>query len=73
MDVFTIVVIIVAIGTSAGIVDRYLKNQAKGEARLSDDVSAELVELKKRVAVLEEIVTDSKFQLDRELRSMQSD
>jgi hypothetical protein len=68
MDVFTMVVVIVAISCLAGIINNYLKNQRlmlKGAP--SENLAGELDELKKRVAALEEIVTDERYELRREL------
>ena len=72
MDVFTMVVIIVAISCGAGAYNNYLKTR-KLEAKKapSDDVLAELDELRERVQVLEKIVTDEKYQLHRELNDLE--
>ncbi len=72
MDVFTMVVIIVAISCGAGMYNNYLKTR-KQEANNapSEDVLAELDALRQRVEVLEKIVTDEKFQLHRELNSLE--
>ena len=72
MDVFTMVVIIVAISCGAGAYNNYLKTR-KLEAKKapSDDVLAELDEMRERVQVLEKIVTDEKYQLHRELNDLE--
>jgi phage shock protein C len=72
MDVFTMVVLIVAISCGAGIFNNYLKTQ---RARLRQDggesVQAELEALRQRVAALEEIVTDQRYQLEREFSQLE--
>jgi len=72
MDVFTMVVIIVAISCGAGAYNNYLKTR-KQEAKSAptEDVMAELDDLRQRVEVLEKIVTDEKYQLHRELNNLE--
>jgi phage shock protein C len=68
MEVFTMVVLIVAISCGAGVINNYLKNQRmmlKGAP--SEELLGELDALKQRVAALEEIVTDERYDLRREL------
>ncbi len=71
-DVFIMVIAIVAISVGAGVYRDYLKTQRQiGKNTEADsDLQAELMRLAARVAVLEEIVTDSKYQLNRELESL---
>ena len=73
MDVFTMIVIIVAISCGAGVYNNYLKTR-KHEAKSapSEDVIAELDALRARVEVLEKIVTDEKYQLHRELNNLEN-
>jgi hypothetical protein len=67
MEVFTMVVLIVAISCGAGVINNYLKNQRLAhKGAPSEDVLAELDALKQRVAALEEIVTDERYHLERE-------
>ncbi|MEZ5560202.1 MAG: hypothetical protein R3E86_16865 [Pseudomonadales bacterium] len=66
--VFVMVIAIVAISTTAGVVNNYLKTRRLAlEAGPGDEVRAELDALRKRVAVLEEIVTDNRYHLSQEL------
>jgi|TARA_B100000315_G_scaffold244669_1_gene269500 hypothetical protein len=62
------VVVIVAISVTAGIVDKYLKTRQK-EANVSVDegVYTELEQLSERIEVLEKIVTDSRYDLSKEI------
>jgi cell division protein FtsB len=64
MDVFTMVVVIVAISVGAGVANNYLKiRRLQHQDAMSDQVRAELDALHERVRVLEAIVTDPKHQL----------
>lgn len=75
MDVFTMVVVIVAISVGAGVYQTYLKTRANSRAdevtqaevaRLRDDVAR----LKDRVKTLETIVTDKDRALSEEIRKL---
>lgn len=68
MNVYTMIVVIVAISTFAGVFNNYLKTR-RHEARnaSSPDLEAELETLRQRVAALEEIVTDEGYRLHREI------
>ncbi|MEQ8861555.1 MAG: hypothetical protein RIC56_23165 [Pseudomonadales bacterium] len=71
MDVFTMVVIIVAISCLAGVLNNFLKTKrATLRQGPGDEAMAEIEALKERVAVLEEIVTDDRYRLDRELNRL---
>lgn len=68
MDVLTMVVLIVAISCGAGVINNYLKTKRMAYRKTpDDDVQAELESLRQRVAVLEEIVTDDRYHLNKEL------
>ncbi|MBX3706611.1 MAG: hypothetical protein KF911_08230 [Pseudomonadales bacterium] len=68
MDVFTMVVAIVAMSVVAGIVNNYLKTMRHTQrSGATDEVRAELDALRERVRVLEEIVTDDRFHLNAEI------
>jgi hypothetical protein len=72
MDVYTMVVIIVAFSCGAGVVNNYLKTRRlELKQAPSADVDAEVESLKQRVAVLEEIVTDDRYRLNRELDQLE--
>jgi len=72
MDVFTMVVVIVAISVTAGVANNYLKvRRLHPEGSASDDLRAELAALRERVKVLEQIVTDPKHQLRAELERLE--
>ena len=67
-DIAAMVVAIVAISCAAGVINNYLKTRRAAYRRgPGDDVAAELEAPKERIAVLEEIVTDERYHLQREL------
>ena len=69
MDLWTMIVLVVAIGCGAGGAESYFKTQrAKKSQQPADEATnKDLAELRQRVEVLEKIVTDRKYQLQREL------
>lgn len=68
MDLWTMIVLVVAIGCGAGIAESYFKSKRYNRSsRLDEGLNQELAELRSRVEVLEKIVTDKKYQLEREL------
>ncbi len=72
MDVYTMVVIIVVVSCGAGAFNNYIKAQKhRSDNELSDDAQAELDALRSRVEVLEKIVTEEKYQLNRELNELE--
>lgn len=67
-DIAAMVVAIVAISCAAGVINNYLKTRrAAYRQGPGEDLVAELEALRERVAVLEEIVTDERYHLQREL------
>ena len=70
--VFGMVVLIVLISCAAGVAQRYIKlRQQELNAKTDDGLREELEDVKKRVAVLEEIVTDRKFSLAEEIAGLE--
>ena len=69
MDLWTMIVLVVAIGCGAGVVESYFKTQRakKSQEHVDEATNKDLAELRQRVEVLEKIVTDRKYQLQREL------
>ncbi len=76
IQVFEMVVLIVAISCAAGVLNNYLKNRGGGrqakelEGRL-DERMRQIDSLEKRVQVLEKIVTDRNYDLKRELHDLE--
>ena len=66
------VIAIVALSVGAGMYRDYLKTQRQvGRNKdADDDLQRQVDALQERVAVLEEIVTDKKYQLNRELEQL---
>ncbi len=75
MDLWTMIVLVTAIGCGAGLLGDYFKTQRVKASKLAntDDghLQAELEALRKRVAVLEKIVTDERYELSRELSALE--
>ena len=71
-DVFIMVIVIVALSIGAGMFRDHQKTQRQvARNRDSDeDLQKAIDGLQQRVAVLEEIVTDGKYQLKRELDNL---
>jgi hypothetical protein len=73
MEVFTMVVVIVAIACGSSLISDYLKTRRAAyqhSAAGNEELEAELTAIRQRLAVLEEIVTDNRYQLDRELERL---
>ena len=71
-DVFIMVVLIVLISCGAGVINNYLRTQRlAAKAAPGEDMLAELDRLRERVEVLEKIVTDEKYDLNRELNRLE--
>ena len=67
MDVFTMVVIIVFIGCATGVATDYFKSRAKMAGKADPALQKEVEDLRKRVQVLEQIITDDKYDLAKEI------
>ena len=78
MDVFTMVVAIVAMTTVGSIVGRWLKVRqlelTQGQNNLASDgsVQRELAALRERVATLERIATDPAVDLKRQIQALET-
>ncbi len=72
MDVFTFVIIVVLIGCGSGVINNYMRNQRnKNKLTVDEDAQQELAELRERIEILEKIVTDEKYQLQRDLDQLE--
>ena len=68
MDVFTFIILVVLIGCGSGVVNNYMRNQRnRTKVTIDEDAQQELAELRERIEILEKIVTDEKYQLQRDL------
>jgi hypothetical protein len=73
MEVFTMIVLIVLISCGAGVLNNYLKNRRLvAKAVPDEDQWAEFQQLRERVEVLEKIVTEDKYQLNKELNRLEN-
>lgn len=70
MDVFTMVAIIVVAASASSVAQSYFKNRAKGRADADEDLRQEVESLRRRVEVLERIVTDDKQRLAAEINNL---
>lgn len=69
MNVFHMVIWIVAIVAIANVLEKYLKNRAadKKNNAVSDDTLEKMEALEERIQVLERIVTEKKFDLRKQI------
>ena len=72
MDGIAVPIIAIIFGTTYAIISAILKYKKESKAQRPVDASIanELENLKERVAVLEKIVTDEKYQLNKEFESL---
>ena len=74
MDVFTFFIIVVIIACGSGVVNNYMKNQRERNLMSGEEdevVYQKLAVLRERIEVLEKIVTDEKYQLERDLNRLE--
>lgn len=74
MDFWTFIFLVVLCGCSVAIFETWSKNRVKmrqAEGRVSPDVEGRLRDLSERVKVLEEIVTDTRYDLKREIDALE--
>lgn len=72
MDVFTMVVVIVAIACTAGVAEKYFKARtAQSNRPIDEDVRADIDRLRERVEVLEKIVTDERYDLEQQINRLE--
>jgi hypothetical protein len=72
MDALTFVIIVVFIGCATGVINNVLKNQReRHRGTPASDVLEELDALRARVETLEEIVTDGKYHLKKEIDQLE--
>ncbi|KID58466.1 hypothetical protein N473_26135 [Pseudoalteromonas luteoviolacea CPMOR-1] len=70
--VFLIVLVSVGFGVISDLYSKYLhaKKQSGINKQESDQLKTEIAHLKDRVAVLEKIVTDEGYQVDKKIKSL---
>ncbi len=73
MDVFTFIILIVIVSCGASVWNNHIDNKRKLASRKPDEsVQEELDDLRKRVEVLEAIVTDEKYHLEKEIDRLEA-
>jgi cell division protein FtsB len=72
MDIFTFIFLVVLVGCSIPLLKLWLEGRRAGatDSAESAELRAQIDKLQARVAVLEKIVTDDKYELKRELASL---
>ncbi len=71
--VFLMVVLIVLISCATSVAQKYIRlRQRELNVKTDDDLREELRAVKKRIAVLEAIVTDQKFNLSKEIKNLEN-
>lgn len=70
MDVFTMVAIIVFVSCAAGVANQYFRSRAKAAGKPDPAVQRDVDDLRERVEVLEQIVTDEKYDLAKEINRL---
>ncbi len=70
MDVFTMVAIIVVVSCTAGVANNYFKSRAKVAGKQDPAMQRDIDDLRNRVEVLEQIVTDEKYDLAKEINRL---
>ena len=73
MEVFTMVVLIVLIACGTGVINEHFKTRRKEleQSSAGGEVLDELDLLRERVEVLEKIVTDKSYQLERDINHLE--
>ena len=70
MDVFTMVAIIVFVSCAAGVANQYFRSRAKAAGKPDPAMQRDIDDLRKRVEVLEQIITDEKYDLAKEINRL---
>ncbi len=71
MDLWTFIIIVVALGICGEICKKYLDKREVRSATEEDEVYAELEALTERVQILEEIVTDDRHRLKQDISALE--
>jgi hypothetical protein len=76
MDVFEMVVVIVALSVTAGVINAWIKSRAataggSAPAGMTAEQSARLNKLEERVKALESVVSDGSFELKQKFKDLE--
>ena len=73
MDVFVFVILITIIGGSIHLAKIWIRRNASANSARTETLEDEVHALRERVETLERIVTDDKYNLDREIEKLDDD
>ncbi len=71
MDVFTFVILIVLITSAVTVIKIREKSKSAASSEVGSELSRQVESLSRRVATLEKIVTDQKYQLARDIDELE--
>jgi len=71
MDMWTFIVVVVALGICGDIVKKYIDKREVRNDNDTDDLIAEIEALTERVQILEEIVTDDRHRLKQDIAELE--
>jgi hypothetical protein len=71
MDVFEMVVVIVAISVTAGLLRTWIKRPNAGAGGMTADEHARLARLEERVKALESVVGDASYELKQKFKDLE--
>ena len=73
MDVFVFVILITIVGGSIHLAKVWIRRKASANSARTETLEDEMDALRERVETLERIVTDEKYNLDREIEKLDDD
>ncbi|MGH8441510.1 MAG: hypothetical protein ACRETF_01255 [Nevskiaceae bacterium] len=74
MDVFEMVVVVVALSVTAGVINAWIKSRrggTAGPAGMTAEQSAHLAKLEERIKALEAVVGDGSYELKQKLKDLE--
>jgi hypothetical protein len=73
MGVFEMVVVVVALGVTAGVLNSWIKRRAggTGPAGMTGEQEARLAKLEERVRALESVVSDASYDLKQKFKDLE--
>ncbi len=72
MDVFEMVVLVVAISVTAGLIRSWIRSRPAEGGGFSADQAARLAKLEERVKALESVVGDASYELKQKFKELES-
>ena len=74
MDVFEMVVLVVALSVTAGVINAWIKSRrggAAGPAGMTAEQESRVAKLEERVKALESVVSDGSFELKQKFKDLE--